>query len=40
MLQAGDPIWIELELPKGLRRVTRCDEDGTVSAEGGHFVVR
>ncbi len=34
MKQDGDPHWMKLERPQGLRKVTRCDKDGHPSASG------
>jgi hypothetical protein len=33
----GQPIWFELKLPTGRRKVTRCDCRGKSDAEGGFF---
>ena len=30
----GEPYWLELPLPGGLRKATRCDADGNNAAEG------
>jgi hypothetical protein len=35
----GHPYWMRMEIPAGLRRVTRCDERGRITAEGGHWRV-
>ena len=37
MTRDGQPIWFELKLPAGRRRVTRCDSRGRPSAEGAFF---
>ncbi len=34
MTRGGRPVWMKLERPSGLRKVTRCDEDGRPSASG------
>ena len=34
MTRGGDPIWMKLPRPKGLRKVTRCATDGRPSANG------
>ena len=34
LLPDGEISWIEMALPKGLKRITRCDERGHVNAEG------
>ncbi len=34
MLHGGEIPWIEMPIPDGLKRITRCDETGRVSAEG------
>lgn len=33
----GKPHWLELSLPGGLRKATRCDADGNDTAEGGYL---
>jgi hypothetical protein len=35
----GRPYWIEMRIPRGLLRVTRCDEAGKVTARGGYWNV-
>ena len=37
MTQNGQPIWFELKVPPGRRRVTRCDSGGRPSAQGAFF---
>ena len=37
MTEDGKPLWIELPLENGLRKVTRCHKDGTHAA-GGKFL--
>ena len=37
MRPGGKPMWMELPRPDGLRKVTRCTAEGTVSA-GGHYL--
>ena len=37
MTRDGQPIWLELKLPAGRRKVTRCDSRGRPSAEGAFF---
>ncbi len=39
MAPDGEPIWLELEVPDGRRRITRCNEAGKSSAEGDFFKV-
>ena len=39
MTQNGQPIWFELKMPPGRRRVARCDSGGRPSAEGAFFRV-
>ncbi|OGR14416.1 MAG: hypothetical protein A2341_04680 [Deltaproteobacteria bacterium RIFOXYB12_FULL_58_9] len=39
MTRAGKPLWLELPVPGGLRRVERCDATGHASAEGSYFRV-
>jgi hypothetical protein len=39
MTRGGEPVWLELHVPDGRRRVTRCDASGRVSAGGGFFRV-
>jgi len=34
VLRNGEIPWIEMTIPDGLKRVTRCDEAGSASAEG------
>ena len=34
MTPNGEPVWMELRQPEGLRKVTRCDAEGTASASG------
>lgn len=34
MTRGGEPIWMELARPAGLRKVTRCEPDGRASATG------
>lgn len=34
MMREGRPVWMELRRPPGLRKVTRCDENGRPSASG------
>ena len=34
MTRQGRPLWMELKRPPGLRKVTRCDENGRPSASG------
>ncbi len=34
MTRNGDPAWMELRRPSGLRKVTRCDDNGRPSASG------
>ncbi|MYD65331.1 MAG: hypothetical protein F4X26_05020 [Chloroflexi bacterium] len=34
MTRDGEPIWMELRRPAGLRKVTRCGPDGRASATG------
>ena len=35
MKRNGKPVWMELPRPVGLRKVSRCDESGHASEEGG-----
>ncbi len=35
----GEPIWLELAMPRNRRRVTRTDERGRPAADGSHFKV-
>ena len=37
MKRDGTPVWMKLERPRGLRKVTRCDKDGHPSASGSHL---
>ena len=37
MTRASQPIWFELKVPTGRRRVTRCDSGGRQTAEGDFF---
>lgn len=37
MRRGGKPYWLELPLPGGLHKATRCDADGN-NAEGGEFL--
>ena len=39
MTREGVPIWLELSLTPGRRRITRCDRNGRSSATGGFFRV-
>ena len=39
MAPGGKPIWLELEVPPGRRRITRCDPAGRSSARGEFFRV-
>ena len=39
MKQNGAPLWLELPLPEGFRKVTRCHEDNTVSEKGDYLRV-
>ena len=39
MAPGGKPIWLELEVPPGRRRITRCDQSGKSSASGDFFRV-
>ena len=39
MARGGAPVWLELPVPGGRRRVTRCDASGRASATGGFFRV-
>ena len=39
MAPGGKPIWLELEVPAGRRRITRCDQAGRSSASGDFFRV-
>ena len=39
MAPGGQPIWLELEVPPGRRRITRCDQAGKSSASGDFFRV-
>ena len=39
MAPGGQPIWLELEVPPGRRRITRCDQEGKSSASGDFFRV-
>ena len=39
MAPGGKPIWLELEVPPGRRRITRCDQEGKSSASGDFFRV-
>ena len=33
----GSPYWLALDFPKGRKRVTRCDAEGSPTANGNHF---
>ena len=37
MTRDGQPVWFELRVPPGRRRVMRCDNEGRSSALGGYF---
>ena len=37
MRRDGKPHWLELPLPGGLRKATRCDDSGNDAAEGGYL---
>ena len=37
MTRYGQPIWLELKMPTGRRRVTRCDSKGRPTAGGEFF---
>ena len=37
---SGTPAWLELSLPPGRRRLTRCDAAGNPAQDGGYFKVR
>ena len=37
MTRDGQPIWFELSVPSGRRRVMRCDSEGRSSERGGYF---
>jgi hypothetical protein len=37
MTRDSQPIWFELNLPTGRRRVARCDSEGRQTAEGDFF---
>ena len=37
MTRDGQPIWFELKVPTGRRRVTRCDSEGRQTAQGDFF---
>ena len=37
MTRDGQPIWFELNVPTGRRRITRCDSSGIPTAEGVFF---
>ena len=37
MTRGGKPIWIKLSVPRGRRRITRCDKNGKQSSTGGFF---
>ena len=39
MAPGGQPIWLELEVPPGRRRITRCDQAGKSSTSGDFFRV-
>lgn len=39
MRQGGEPVWLELPMPRNRRRVTRTDERGRPAADGSHFTV-
>ena len=39
MAPGGQPIWLELQVPAGRRRITRCDQAGKSSADGNFFRV-
>ena len=39
MTQGGEPIWIELAVPTGRRKVMRCDSEGRPWAAGGFLKV-
>ena len=39
MTRGGKPIWLKLSVPPGLRKITRCDENGRQSSAGGFFRV-
>ena len=37
--KSGRPHWMKMEIPSGLIRSTRCDEQGRVTAKGKHWKV-
>ena len=39
MTRDGKPVWMELPRPHGLAKVTRCDDDGRASEDGGYLRV-
>jgi hypothetical protein len=39
MTRHSQPIWFELKVPTGRRRVTRCDSEGRQTAEGDFFML-